>query len=42
MDIAWQAEARANTVTDLVAAEMAKAGCHHVPVITIFIRFGGF
>ena len=32
LDIAWQAEARANTVTDLVAAEMAKAGCHHVQI----------
>lgn len=32
LNIAWQAEARANTVTDRVAAEMAKAGCHHVQI----------
>lgn len=30
--ISWQAEARANTVTDEVASEMVKAGCHHVQI----------
>lgn len=32
LHISWQAEARANTVTDEVASEMVKAGCHHVQI----------
>lgn len=30
--ITWEAEARANTVTDEIAAEMYKAGCRHVQI----------
>lgn len=32
LDISWQAEARANTVTEKIAREMAAAGCHHVQI----------
>lgn len=32
LDISWEAEARANTVTDEIANEMAKAGCVHVQI----------
>lgn len=32
LKIHWEAEARANTVTDRVVAEMAKAGCRHVQI----------
>lgn len=32
LDIKWEAEARANTVTDKIAREMVKAGCKHVQI----------
>lgn len=32
LNIHWEAEARANTVTDHVVCEMAKAGCRHVQI----------
>lgn len=32
MDIHWEAEARANTVTDEIVREMANAGCRHVQI----------
>lgn len=32
LNIRWEAEARANTVTDEVVSEMAKAGCTHVQI----------
>lgn len=32
LDISWEAEARANTVTKEIAEEMARAGCIHVQI----------
>lgn len=32
LNIQWEAEARANTVTEEIASEMAKSGCNHVQI----------